>query len=109
TRVTRCALPLSPPHSGQAPYGLLNENIRGETSGKEMPQSAQASRSEKTMGSLLILLPPSLLPPSRVGRLDSALDCLAGGRVPLPPDPPVRVMSRLAVLLSPPSVLPSLP
>ncbi len=35
-----------PPHSGQAPYGLLNENIRGDTSGKEMPQAAQASRSE---------------------------------------------------------------
>ena len=40
-----------PPHSGQAPYGLLNENMRGETSGKEMPHSAQANRSEKTMGS----------------------------------------------------------
>src|SRR3989442_13046364 len=37
----------SPPHSGHAPYGLLNENIRGETSGKEMPHSAQASFSEK--------------------------------------------------------------
>ena len=43
-----------PPHSGQAPYGLLNENIRGETSGKEMPHSAQASCSEKRCG-----LPPS--------------------------------------------------
>ncbi len=43
-----------PPHSGQAPYGLLKENIRGETSGKEMPQSAHASRSEKTMGSAVI-------------------------------------------------------
>jgi hypothetical protein len=30
----------------------LNENIRGETSGKEMPQSAQANLSEKTMGSV---------------------------------------------------------
>ena len=36
-----------PPQSGQAPYGLLNENMRGDTSGKEMPQAAQASRSEK--------------------------------------------------------------
>ncbi len=35
-----------PPQSGQAPYGLLNENMRGDTSGKEMPQAAQASRSE---------------------------------------------------------------
>jgi hypothetical protein len=48
-----------PPHSGQAPYGLLNENIRGETSGKEMPHSAQARRSEKTSGSFEALLPPS--------------------------------------------------
>src|SRR2546425_8714745 len=39
----------SPPHSGHAPYGLLNENIRGETSGKEMPHSAQASFSEKVL------------------------------------------------------------
>src|SRR6185436_21027292 len=38
----------SPPHVGQAPYGLLNENIRGETSGKEIPQRTQARRSEKT-------------------------------------------------------------
>src|SRR5262245_16112609 len=103
-----------PPHSGQAPYGLLNENIRGETSGKEMPQSAQARRSEKTMGSVLVLLPPSWLPPSWVGRSDSALDCFAGGRVPPPPDPPTRVMSeppvllaRLPVLLLRTSVLPS--
>src|SRR5947199_10098337 len=35
-----------PLHSGQAPYGLLNENIRGETSGNEIPHSAQASFSE---------------------------------------------------------------
>src|SRR6266850_1913247 len=35
-----------PPHSGHAPYGLLNENIRGDTSGKEMPHSAHASFSE---------------------------------------------------------------
>src|SRR5713226_4975982 len=40
-----------PPHSWQAPYGLLNENIRGDTSGSEIPQSAHASRSENSMGS----------------------------------------------------------
>src|SRR4030095_3014707 len=78
-----------PPHSGQAPYGLLNENIRGETSGKEMPQSAQASLSEKTMGSAR----------SAVGRLCDPGFCFTGGRVPLPPAPPARVMSRPAVLL----------
>src|SRR5215831_15631544 len=38
-----------PPHSGQAPYGLLNENMRGDTSGNEMPHSAHASFSEKVM------------------------------------------------------------
>src|SRR6059036_2221033 len=38
-----------PPQSGHAPYGLLKENIRGETSGKEMPHSAHASFSEKVM------------------------------------------------------------
>src|SRR6266550_3367955 len=38
-----------PPHSGHAPYGLLNENMRGETSGKEIPQSAHASFSENVV------------------------------------------------------------
>ena len=37
-----------PPHAGQAPYGLLKENIRGETSGNEMPQRTHARRSENT-------------------------------------------------------------
>src|SRR6267142_5266465 len=35
-----------PPHSGHAPYGLLKENMRGDTSGKEIPHSAHASFSE---------------------------------------------------------------
>ena len=38
-----------PPQAGQAPWGLLNENMRGETSGEEIPHSAQARRSEKSM------------------------------------------------------------
>src|SRR5438309_484636 len=89
-----------PPHSGQAPYGLLNENMRGDTSGKEMPQSAQARRSEKTMGSKLgRSCDPLCFVGSAVRRLCDPLDCLtggtvpancAGGRVPLPPDPPNR-------------------
>ncbi len=36
-----------PPQSAQAPYGLLKENMRGDTSGKDTPQAAQANRSEK--------------------------------------------------------------
>ena len=34
-----------PPQRGQAPWGLLNEKVRGAISGNEMPQSAQALRS----------------------------------------------------------------
>src|SRR5439155_5717264 len=69
-------------------------NIRGDTSGKEMPQSAQARRSENSMGSA-----------PAVGRLCSPLFCLTGGSVPLPPDPPIRVASFRAVLLVRPSSL----
>src|SRR6266487_4415548 len=46
-----------PPHSGQAPYGLLKENMRGDTSGKEIPQSAHASFSEKVVAAGLPLAP----------------------------------------------------
>src|SRR5207245_2868825 len=35
--------------AAHAPYGLLNENMRGETSGKEIPQSAHASFSENVV------------------------------------------------------------
>ena len=38
-----------PPQAGQAPYGLLKENMRGETSGKDTPHLTQASRSEKSI------------------------------------------------------------
>ena len=31
-----------PVQTGHAPYGLLNENIRGDSSGRLIPQSSQA-------------------------------------------------------------------
>ncbi len=40
-----------PAQAGQAPYGLLNENIRGVISSKLTPQSGQAKLSEKMIGS----------------------------------------------------------
>src|SRR5688572_17190298 len=33
----------NPPHNGQAPLGLLNENRLGTSSGKELPHWAQAN------------------------------------------------------------------
>ena len=36
----------SPVQSGHAPCGELNENIRGSSSGIEVPQCRQAKRSE---------------------------------------------------------------
>src|SRR5439155_26160435 len=42
----------SPPHSGHAPQGLLNENMRGDTPGSETPHSAHARRSEKSIGTV---------------------------------------------------------
>ena len=36
----------SPVHRGQAPCGELNENIRGSSSGIEVPQCRHANRSE---------------------------------------------------------------
>ncbi len=41
-----CSSP-SPPHSGQAPNGLLNENSRGSISGMVKPDTGQANFSEK--------------------------------------------------------------
>src|SRR5688572_22802892 len=37
-----------PWHSGQAPYGLLNENRRGSTSGKEKPSFGHAYSEDMT-------------------------------------------------------------
>ena len=57
-----CSTP-SPPHFGQAPNGLLNENSRGSISGMVKPDTGQANFSEKTSRSavslrcLLALLP----------------------------------------------------
>src|SRR5207253_4234951 len=45
-----CSTP-SPPHFGQAPNGLLNENSRGSISGIVKPDTGQANFSEKTMRS----------------------------------------------------------
>src|SRR5437764_14193281 len=42
-----CSTP-SPPHFGQAPNGLLNENSRGSISGMVKPETGQANFSEKT-------------------------------------------------------------
>src|SRR5260370_12084488 len=42
-----CSTP-SPPHFGQAPNGLLNENNRGSISGMVKPEIGQANFSEKT-------------------------------------------------------------
>ena len=41
-----CSTP-SPPHFGQAPNGLLNENSRGSISGMVKPETGQANFSEK--------------------------------------------------------------
>ena len=43
-----CSTP-SPPHFGQAPNGLLNENSRGSISGMVKPDTGQANFSEKTI------------------------------------------------------------
>src|SRR5262245_14782428 len=102
-----------PEHVSHAPYGLLKENMRGETSGSEIPQSGQARRSENVMGSGVARSvadradgeglgggetpPPNSLTGGRVP-LDCfaggtiLLDSLTGGRVPLPPDPPICVV-----------------
>jgi hypothetical protein len=43
-----CSTP-RPPHAGQAPNGLLNENSLGSISGIVKPETGQANFSEKTM------------------------------------------------------------
>ena len=47
---TTCSVP-SPPHSGQAPNGLLNENRRGSISSIEKPETGQAKRAENIIRS----------------------------------------------------------
>src|SRR5438105_7035110 len=59
-----CSTP-SPPHFGQAPNGLLNENSRGSISGMVKPETGQANFSEKMMrlSAGEVACPPS--PPER--------------------------------------------
>ena len=49
-----CSTP-SPPHFGQAPNGLLNENSRGSISGMVKPETGQANFSENTRRSAVSL------------------------------------------------------
>ena len=49
-----CSTP-RPPHFGQAPNGLLNENSRGSISGMVKPDTGQANFSEKTRRSAVSL------------------------------------------------------
>ena len=49
-----CSTP-SPPHFGQAPNGLLNENSRGSISGMVKPETGQANFSEKMRRSAVSL------------------------------------------------------
>src|SRR5437870_5562199 len=88
------------PTSENAEPMLFSERLACAECGVSLPEvsphSAQANRSEKSMGSAF----------SEVGDLTDGLDCLTGGtilldsltggRVPLPPDPPI-----CAVLLLP--------
>src|SRR5208282_4719553 len=62
-----CSTP-SPPHFGQAPNGLLNENSRGSISGMVKPETGQANFSENTrrlasdaaaVASLVVFFSPS--------------------------------------------------
>src|SRR5580700_708564 len=77
-----CSTP-SPPHFGQAPNGLLNENSRGSISEMVKPDTGQANFSEKTrrlasdaaaVASLVFLSPSG--PPSRPA---SPVDLLLAG------------------------------
>src|SRR5271156_550205 len=49
-----CSTP-RPPHFGQAPNGLLNENSRGSISGMVKPDTGQANFSENTSRSAVSL------------------------------------------------------
>ena len=70
-----CSTP-SPPHFGQAPNGLLNENSRGSTSGMVKPETGQANFSEKISRSAVSLrclfaFAPSTAPPSAISAIAS--------------------------------------
>src|SRR5262249_941583 len=49
-----------PWHSGQAPYGLLNENRRGSISGKEKPSFGQVNFAESETSLSVMIVTTSL-------------------------------------------------
>src|SRR5207248_2974860 len=68
-----CSTP-RPPHFGQAPNGLLNENSRGSTSGMVKPDTGQANFSEKMSRSAvslrcLLAFAPSTASPSTISAI----------------------------------------
>src|SRR5699024_12371050 len=74
-----------PSQVGQAPAGLLNENIRGSSSGKEYPQCGQAKLAEKTSSSALLssILATTTIPPESSSAVsnDSAKRLDNSGRI----------------------------
>src|SRR5689334_17601056 len=68
TRATSTSIVVpSPRQSGQAPIGLLNENICGLNSSKERPQYTQAFFSEKRRSPAQVASPFSPPPDSAAG------------------------------------------
>ncbi len=67
-----CSTP-SPPHSGQAPNGLLNENSRGSISGMVKPDTGQANFSEKISRSALALRPRLAVAPDALVSASSTM------------------------------------
>src|ERR1700731_1332074 len=100
-----CSTP-SPPHFGQAPNGLLNENSRGSISEMVKPETGQANFSENTRRSAAVSLRCRLAlarsPPPRGGggggggggpgggRVDEAGGTSSAPAVARPPAPPPR-------------------
>ena len=71
-----CGSTPRPPHFGQAPNGLLNENSRGSISGMVKPDTGQANFSENTRRSAvslrcLLALAPSTAAPSATSAIAS--------------------------------------
>ena len=58
-----------PVHSGHAPYGELNENMRGASSSNDRPHSRQANFSEKLSSSSSVARPVSATSADRVSAL----------------------------------------
>src|SRR5580693_5012525 len=98
-----CSTP-SPPHFGQAPNGLLNENSRGSISEMVKPETGQANFSEKTRRSVVSLRCRLALarspPPCGEGLGVGVERRRAGGdacdfpsRPPIPPSPDKRAFT----------------